>query len=298
MRFSSYNVYAVVVYGAVRFCAAQVYEGVRTPIYPPIEIFGGSPVTRFRWTEQSEERQGLCLIDWSLPDTTLQPFGTHGCPEPGAPPDMGAQWLLSTKFDNTQNDSSVHFEGLVGNMGTGRCMEWKPAPANQTPQFSAFSDTTTYGTLTSEICDLENQYQYFRLDNWRNSSSTLNFLPKMWNETCPEGQEPTMIAGPKRSLVAYGCGKGLWQSYPIIALFGWWYYDAIQEKAYRIEVGSDRYQTILCCQRQEIFESSFCTEAMRKEGQGDRTPQAFWDQMCTEIFPNYPEFKKARSGKD
>ncbi|KAK6504059.1 hypothetical protein TWF506_002273 [Arthrobotrys conoides] len=284
---------AIAALTALEFSAAQVFEGIKSPNYPPIEVFGGSPLTRFRWAEQSDERQGLCLIDWSGPDTTLQPVGTRGCTERGAPQDMGEQWVLSTRFNEAKTDNATNFEGLVGNTGTGRCLEWRPALPNTIAHTSVYP-ATTYGNITSEICDRGNQYQYFQLNDWRNPNSTINFLPRMWNQTCPEGQEPTIIAGPNRSLVPYGCGTGRWKSDPIIAESGWWYYDAIQYEMYRIEQDPNRYQTILCCQREGILEESFCTEAMRKEGQGSRTPAVFWMEICTELFPNYPEFQKKR----
>ncbi|RVD82826.1 uncharacterized protein DFL_007238 [Arthrobotrys flagrans] len=291
MRFSTY--YAIAVYAVVKFSAARVFEGIEEPSYPPIELFGGSPIARFRWTERSDDRKGLCLIDWSPPDSTLKPFGTRGCTEPGAPHDMGEQWLLSTKINAAKTGRSKNFEGLISSMGTGKCMEWKPAPANETAHTSVYP-ATTYGNLTSEICDRNNQYQYFKMNDWRNPNSTLNFLPRMWNETCPEGQEPTIIAGPKRSLIVYGCGKGLWKTDIIVAEMGWWYYDAIQNEMWMKEYNSDRYQTILCCQREGILEDSFCREAMRKEGQGNRTPAVFWMEICTALFPNYPDFQKKR----
>ncbi|KAK6505431.1 hypothetical protein TWF481_007333 [Arthrobotrys musiformis] len=231
-----------------------------------------------------------------MPDTTLQPFGTRVCTEPGAPHDMGERWTISARLNKARGSRSKNFEGLVANLGTGRCMEWKPAPANQ---FAAAQTSehpyTTYGNLTSEICDMNNQYQYFKLNDFKNPDASLNFLPRMWNMTCPEGQRATIIAGPKRSLVAYGCGKGLWKTETIGAESGWFYFDAIQYKIWRVEQNSDRYQTILCCQREGILNDSFCMEAMRKEGQGSRTPDVFWMEMCTELFPNYPEFIKNRN---
>ncbi|KAF3085057.1 hypothetical protein TWF102_009907 [Orbilia oligospora] len=296
MRFYINN-YAIAAYMILKFSTAQVFEGIKETTYPPFEVFGGSPLTRFRWAEQSDEiGRGLCLIDWSPPNSTFQPVGTRGCVERGAPHDMGEQWVLSTKYNEAKTDNATNFEGLIGNTGTGRCLEWKPALANALPHTSVYP-ATTYGNLTSEVCDRNNQYQYFKLNDWRNPNSTINFLPRMWNETCPEGQQPTIIAGPKRSLIVYGCGKGLWKSDPIVAEIGWWYYDAIEYQMYRIELNSDRYQTILCCQREMPLADSYCREAMRKEGQGDRTPDVFWTEMCTALFPNYPEFQKKRMAK-
>ncbi|KAK6330278.1 hypothetical protein TWF730_004773 [Orbilia blumenaviensis] len=284
--------------GVVSVCmaagvSAQVYEGIKEPTYPPVEIFGGAPPYRFRWVEKAEDRRGLCLIDWSGPDSTWQPFGSRVCTEAGAPADMGAQWLLSTMFNSATEDPYANFEGLVGNMGTGRCMEWKPALANEAIPDLPYQ-ATTYGNLTSERCDLQNQYQYFKLKDWRNPDSKLNFIPRMWNHTCPEDQEPTILAKPIHSLVSYGCGKGLWKGEALTAVWGYWYYDNIEEHMYRVEGVFDRYQTILCCQGEHMLETGFCNEAMRKEGQGDRTPDVFWMQMCTHLFPSYPEFDRNR----
>ncbi|KAK6533084.1 hypothetical protein TWF281_007243 [Arthrobotrys megalospora] len=294
--------FAIVLWAIAKVSAEWEFEGIAEPTYPPSEIFGSGTQYRFRWSEKSNSQTGLCLIDWSAPDSTLQPFGTRRCTDYGEKADQGAHWALSyaeTK-DKTGLGPVKDFVGLVGNMGTGRCMEWKWAPANETAHTSPYKNTTTYGNLTSEICDKKNKYQYFKLKDWKNSEAHLNFLPLMWNETCLQGQRPTIIAGPEHSLVAYGCSKGLWIPDVIGAKVGWFYYDDIQEHRWRQEGNSDRYQTIRCCQKHQYGldqESIYCKEAMRKEGQGQRTPAEFWMQTCTALFPNYPKIQRMRSRK-
>ncbi|KAF3938515.1 hypothetical protein ABW19_dt0206682 [Dactylella cylindrospora] len=133
---------------------------------------------------------------------------------------------------------------MIGNAGTGRCIEYVPKPEDEVEDHSENGNATTYGTLTSEPCDKLNQNQYFTMSNVWNWDEAHGIVPLTWTRKCPPGLHPTIISGREASLVAYGCGIGSWLRDPIGPSFGYRFYN---EKTERPHVTEADWDFVVCC---------------------------------------------------
>ncbi|EPS40985.1 hypothetical protein H072_5165 [Dactylellina haptotyla CBS 200.50] len=266
------------------------YYGIRSPTFPPIELFGGDFVQRLVWSEPNE--RPMCLIDWSAPDTTWQPFGTRNCTETGQVADQGEYWLLSKRKNMATKKGD--FLGLIGNQASGRCMQWRPRPAKSFPHASQ-KEAITWGTLTSEVCNETNEYQHFSLRSYMDPHLTHGIIPKKWNHKCPEGMEPTIIGGPLPSLIAYGCGKGKWFRLPVSAEWGWPYQN-ITTNLWQIAVDRSIFSKATCCKRDNAGKKeSFCKETYSADGNTQPVAQ-WWGDVCRSMFSNYRDYDASRPG--
>ncbi|KAJ6257821.1 ATP-dependent DNA helicase mph1 [Drechslerella dactyloides] len=251
---------------------------------PPPELFAGGRTQRFLWSEPNDVR--ICLIDWSMPDTTNQPFGVRKCVEQAEKADMGEYWVLGK--NNKAKDKTKDFEGMIGSAGTGRCMQWRPAPANETWNPSPF-DAVTYGNITSEPCDVANEYQYFEIPGIFSEYSSSGVRPKAFKHECPEDMQPTILTAREAALVVYGCGKGVWFNWPICAAFGWYYYNITSAKMELVNDGATNYQEITCCLADAEVKKRVWCNSVYEDGTKN-SPMSFedyWNGICTDLFPNY-----------
>ncbi|KAF3905580.1 hypothetical protein AA313_de0207897 [Arthrobotrys entomopaga] len=207
----------------------------------------------------------------------MQPIGTRNCTDEAAPKvDMGERWLLGLNHNKATHHGD--FLGLIGNCGTGRCMQYRKAPVNHTVSPSEY-DAITYGTITSEVCDETNDAQMFYLKNYTNPHVGHGIVPKIFGQSCPAPLEPTIIGGPLPSLVAFGCGIGEWNRQLITAAYGYYYLN-ITTNQYQKEVDSAKYGSILCCINEDTVKD------------GD-----WWDGVCTAFFPNYKKYESGMRKK-
>ncbi|EWC45175.1 hypothetical protein DRE_06063 [Drechslerella stenobrocha 248] len=220
--------------------------GDQTLDLPPLELFGlGGRTQKFIWSEPNDK--SICLVDWSDPDSELQPLVTSECAERGERVDIGEYWMLGK--NNTAEDKDKDFEGLIGSAGTGKCMRWKPEAPSEISNPSSYNDSTTYGDFTSEKCDESDEYQWFQLDNYLEKGSLHGIVPKKWNRQCPEGMEATVLAGRTPGSTAFGCGRGLWYNPPISADWGWFFWNITSQhvEEFRADNSKSSYQMIQCC---------------------------------------------------
>ncbi|KAF3920898.1 hypothetical protein ABW21_db0207785 [Orbilia brochopaga] len=259
---------------------------------PPLELFGGSRTQRFLWTEPNDVK--ICLIDWSEPDTTNQPFGVRECAGQADEDDNGEFWILGRQ--NSAKNTTKDFEGMIGNAGTGRCMQWRPARANRTRNPSPFK-AVTYGRLTSEPCDQKNKFQYFQIPDFLVDSSASGIRPKEFKYDCPEDMTPTIltsrkpftVSNPHNSLVAYGCGRGIWYNWPIGVEFGWYFYNITSAHMEFVPDGDNRFQSIECCLGDDVLKKDvWCNSLYMQAIKNNQIDwQDYWDGVCVGLFSNY-----------
>ncbi|KAK6541151.1 hypothetical protein TWF694_008522 [Orbilia ellipsospora] len=268
--------------------ADDSYEGLPNLVPPPPELFLSDTFQRYTWNQPNE--RPMCLIDWSPPGSTLKPIGTRNCTDQAGKVDMGELWLLGLKDNRAWNPND--FMGLIGNCGTGRCMQYRPNSANKTASTSHYK-AITYGTITSEVCDKNNDAQVFYLKNYTDPTLGHGIVPKVFNQTCPVPLEPTIIGGPLPSLIAFGCGVGEWNRRLISAAFGWYYLN-ITTNEWEIETEWPKYQYDLCCARDNLTKKGyFCDQLFRDSGTTKSLPD-WWNGICTGLFPNYGDYDSNR----
>ncbi|KAK6336489.1 hypothetical protein TWF696_002039 [Orbilia brochopaga] len=263
-------------------------EGDHTVDLPPMELFGGGRTQRLLWAEPNDIR--LCLIDWSMPDTTNQPFGVRECAGQAEEDDNGEFWILGRK--NSAANTTKDFEGMIGNAGTGRCMQWRPAPANKTWNPSPFK-AVTYGNITSEPCDEKNEYQYFQIPNFLVDSSMSGLRPKAFKHRCPKDMHPTILTSRKRALVVYGCGTGEWYNWPVGVEFGWYYYNITSSRMELLHDGDERFDDIECCLGPDEFKKGTWCNSVYTQATKDNPMdwKEYWDGLCVGLFSNYIGYK-------